>query len=104
MQNVMMAAQTAASDGAVYMPFKDERLGMIDVRDVVEVALKVLTSEGHEGKTYVLTGRASISFDDVADGLSRALGRKVTYVDVPLEAARESIVGMRRHRCLHGLL
>ena len=94
MQNIMMAAQTVASDGVVYMPFKDGHLGMIDVRDIVDVALKVLTSEGHEGKTYVLTGPASISFHDVADGLSGALGRKVTYVDVPPEAARESMIGM----------
>ena len=94
MQNTMMAAQTVASDGVVYMPLKDGRLGMVDVRDVAEVALKVLTSEGHEGKTYVLTGPASISFHDVAEGLSKAIGKKVTYMDVPLEAAHQSMVGM----------
>lgn len=94
MQNMMMAAQTVASDGMVYMPFKNGRLGMIDVRDVVDVAFKVLTSAGHDGKTYVLTGPASISLHDVADGLTKALGKQVTYVDVPPEAAREAIVGM----------
>ena len=45
-------------------------------------------------KTYVLTGPASISLHDVADGLTKALGKQVTYVDVPPEAAREAIVGM----------
>ena len=94
MQNTMMAAQTVASDGAVYMPCKNGRLGMIDIRDIAEVALKVLTSEGHEGKTYVLTGPASISFHDVATELSRALSKEVAYVDVPLDAARESMLGM----------
>ena len=58
MQNTMMAAETVASHGAMYMPMKDGRLGMIDLRDVADVALKVLTSEGHEDKTYVLTGPA----------------------------------------------
>ena len=94
MQNTMMAAETVASQGAMYMPMKDGRLGMIDLRDVADVALKVLTSEGHEGKTYVLTGPASISFHDVAAGLSGAIGKEVAYVDVPLDAARESMVGM----------
>ena len=94
MQNTMMAAQTVASHGAVYMPMKDGRLGMIDIRDVADVALKVLTSEGHEGKTYVLTGPASISFHDVAAELSGAIGKEVTYVDVPLDAARESMLGV----------
>ena len=94
MQNTMMAAETVASHGVVYMPCKDGRMGMVDVRDVAAVALKVLTSEGHEGKTYVLTGPASISFHDVAAGPSRAIGKEVAYVDVPLDAARESMLGM----------
>ena len=50
MQNTMMAGQTVASDGVVYMPFKDGKLGMIDMADVAEVAARVLTSDGHEGK------------------------------------------------------
>ena len=98
MQNTMMAAETVASGcpgcnhGIVYMAMKDGKIGMIDVRDIVDVAAKVLTEDGHEGKTYGLTGPASISFHDVAAGLSNALGKEVIYVDVPSEAARESMV------------
>ena len=94
MQGTMMAAQTVASEGVVYMAVKDGKIGMIDVRDIVDVAVKVLTEDGHEGKTYTLTGPASISFHDVAAGLSKALGKQVNYVDVPLEAARERMIGM----------
>ncbi len=94
MQNTMMAAQTVASDGVVYMPFKDGKTGMIDVRDIVDVAVKVLTEDGHEGKTYDLTGPASISFHDVAAALSKVLGKQVDYVDVPLEAGRDAMIGM----------
>ena len=94
MQNIMMAAQTVASDGLVYMAFKDGKTGMIDVRDVADVAVKVLTEDGHEGKTYNLTGPASISFHDVAAALSKALGKQVNYVDVPFEAARQAMIGM----------
>ena len=94
MQNTMMSAQTVASDGAVYIPFNDGKIGMIDVRDIVDVAVKVLTEDGHEGKSYNLTGPASISFHDVAAALSEALGKRVNYVDVPLEAAREGMIGM----------
>ena len=94
MQGTMMAAQTVASDGAVYMPMKDGKIGMIDVRDIVDVAVKVLTEDGHEGKTYNLTGPASISFHDVAAALSKVLGKQVNYVDVPPDAAREGMIGM----------
>ena len=94
MQNTLMLAQSVASDGAVYLPMKEGKLGMIDVRDIVDVAAKVLTEDGHEGKTYALTGPASISYHDVAAGLSKALGKEVKYVDVPLEAGREGMLGM----------
>ena len=75
MQGTMMAAQTVASEGVVYMAVKDGKIGMIDVRDIVDVAVKVLTEDGHEGKTYTLTGPASISFHDVAAGLSQGPGQ-----------------------------
>ncbi len=94
MQNTLMAAQTVASEGVVYMAVKDAKMGIIDFRDIADVAAKVLTEAGHEGKTYGLTGPASISYHDVAAGLSKALGKDVKYVDVPLEAAREAMVGM----------
>ena len=94
MQNTMMAAQSVAADGVVYMALKDGKIGMVDVRDVADVAAKVLTEDGHEGKTYTLTGPASISFHDVASGLSKVLGKEVRYVDVPLEAARKAMISM----------
>ena len=94
MQNTMMAAQTIASDGMIYMPFKDGKLGMIDIRDVAEVSAKVLTTEGHEGQTYILTGPTSISLGDVASDLSKVLGKEVNYVNVPMEAAREAMISM----------
>ena len=94
MQNTMMAAQTVASEGVFYMAMKDGKIGMIDVRDVADVAVKVLTEDGHEGKTYTLTGPASISFHDVAAALSKGLARQVNYVNVPLEAARQAMISM----------
>ena len=92
MQNTMMAAQTVASDGMVYMPMKDGRLSMVDVRDIVDVAFKVLTSDGHEGRSYTLTGPEPISFHDVAARLSEAVGKEVVYVDVPMDAGREALL------------
>ena len=90
----MMAAQTVASEGTVYMPFKDGKVGMIDIHDIAEVAAKVLTEYGHQGQTYTLTGPASISFHEVAATLSRVLSREGKYIDVPPEAAREGMVAM----------
>jgi uncharacterized protein YbjT (DUF2867 family) len=94
MQNTLMAARTVASDGRIYQPFKDGRLGMIDARDIGEVAAKVLTEEGHEGEVYTLTGPAAISFYDVAQALSEVLGKEVSYVSISLEKAKEAMLDM----------
>jgi uncharacterized protein YbjT (DUF2867 family) len=92
MQNTLIAAQTVASEGKIYQPFKDGKLGMIDARDIGEVAAKVLTEEGHEGKVYTLTGPTAISFYDVAEVLSEVLGKEVSYVNISLEAARGAML------------
>jgi uncharacterized protein YbjT (DUF2867 family) len=94
MQNTMMAAQTIASDGVIYWDMKDGKLAMIDVRDVVDVALSVLTGNGHEGKSYILTGPEAISFHEVADTFSTVLGKEIKYVSVPGEAALEFILSL----------
>ncbi len=93
MQNTLMAAPTVASEGRIYQPMKEGRLGMIDARDIGEVAAKVITEEGHEGKTYTLTGPAAISFHDIAGALSEVLGEEVTYIPVPPERSKEAMLG-----------
>lgn len=92
MQNLIGAAGGVISDGNLYQPFKDGVLPMIDVRDVAESLVALLTTEGHEGKIYVLTGPESIGMGRVAEALTKATGNKVTYVDVPIEAAEQSFV------------
>jgi uncharacterized protein YbjT (DUF2867 family) len=92
MQNTLMAAPSVAAEGAIYQPFGRGRLAMTDARDVGQVAARVLTETGHEGRTYTLTGPAAISFEDVARALSEALGKAVRYVDVPLEAAKAAML------------
>ena len=92
MQNTMMAAQTISSNGVIYWDMNDGKLGMIDVRDIVDAAFAVLTGSGHEGQSYILTGPEAISFGDVAKSFSNALDKHVKYVSVPAEAALKSMI------------
>jgi uncharacterized protein YbjT (DUF2867 family) len=94
MQNIFMAAQTVAEQNTIYMPFKDGKVATIDIRDIVDAAAKVLTSSGHEGKTYILTGPEAVSFYDIAEAFSKVLGREVKYVDVPLDAGKQTMLSM----------
>ena len=96
MQNVMMAASTVREQGAIYFDWGSGKAGMIDLRDVVDCAVGVLTGEAGavEGEIFVLTGPAAIGFADVAASLSQVLGQAVEYVPVPHAAASEAMLAM----------
>ena len=94
MQNMMMAAESIASEGKIYMPLKDGKLGMVDIRDIADVSAVLLMEEEHKGKTFTPTGPKSISLSEVAAAFSSALDKEVNYIDVPMEAADESLSGM----------
>jgi uncharacterized protein YbjT (DUF2867 family) len=96
MQNLLMAAQSVAQQATMYFALADGKMGLIDSRDISEFAAHVLTTAGHEGKTYTLTGPASVSMHQVAAAIGEAIGKAVKYVPVTAEAQRQSIlqVGM----------
>jgi NAD(P)H dehydrogenase (quinone) len=54
--------------------------------DLAEAAAVVLANKGHENKTYQLTGSQLVSFTDIAQFLSEASGKQVTYTDIQPEA------------------
>jgi uncharacterized protein YbjT (DUF2867 family) len=82
MQTYLLFAPTIRSQSAFYLPARDSRYNMVDTRDVAAVAAKVLTEPGHAGKAYPLTGIDVLSNSEVADKLSRAVGRTIAYVDI----------------------
>lgn len=93
MQNVMAAKATIAQ-GQLYWDLGDGRVPAIDIRDVADCAASVLTSDGHVGKTYDLTGPEAISFHDIAAIFSKELGHEVRYVAVPTQAAKGFLMSL----------
>ncbi len=93
MQN-LMAAKSTMAQGQLYWDLGNGRLPAVDIRDIADCAVSVLTSDGHEGKTYDVTGPEAISVSDMAASFAKELGHDVTYVPVPTEAAKASLMGM----------
>ncbi|MCI0356694.1 MAG: SDR family oxidoreductase [Acidobacteria bacterium] len=90
MQNfVTYYGDTIRSQGAFYLPTRDARVSLIDVRDIAAVAVEALTQAGHEGKAYELTGPEALSNAELAQKLSAAVGRAIQYVDIPPEAFKQ---------------
>jgi uncharacterized protein YbjT (DUF2867 family) len=80
--------------GAVYQPMGDGALAVIDPRDIAAVAARVLTTPGHEGKAYDLTGPEALPMARQVAILGKVIGKELTYVDVPDAAAKDAMLGM----------
>jgi uncharacterized protein YbjT (DUF2867 family) len=93
MTNLLAAAPQVAAEGCLYAPAGEARIAMIDPRDVGAAAAEVLSSPGHEGHTYLLTGPRAITYAEVAAELSAATASTVEFVDVPGDAARQAMIG-----------
>jgi uncharacterized protein YbjT (DUF2867 family) len=86
MQNVInYMGQTIKAQGAMYSSAGGARAAHIDARDIGDVAGRVLTEGGHEGKAYDLTGPAAISYEEMAAVLSGVLGREIRHVSITPE-------------------
>ncbi len=93
MQNFLGLAPTIVSQGEFYQPAADGKVSHIDVRDIAAVAAKALTENGHQGKTYVITGPEALSYDEAAGKISKAIGKPVKYVNVTPEDFKKSLLG-----------
>jgi uncharacterized protein YbjT (DUF2867 family) len=65
--------------------------GVIDPRDVAEVAARALTSPDHDGRTYTLTGPELVSIPGMAEQLGHVIGRTVETVPLSLDAYRDQL-------------
>jgi len=76
--------------GALTLPMEDACIASIDIGDIAEVAAICLTSSGHEGKTYPITGPEALRMAEVAQKLSAATGKTIGYINVLPEEARQA--------------
>jgi uncharacterized protein YbjT (DUF2867 family) len=94
MQNfVNIYGPTIKSKNAFYMPGGGAKVGFVDVRDIASVAARVLiayddSGRRHIGKAYDIKGPEALSYYQAAEILSRATGKKISYIDISEADAR----------------
>jgi uncharacterized protein YbjT (DUF2867 family) len=94
MQNfVNYNAGTINTQSAFYGSQGEGKVSHIDIRDIAAVAVKTLTQDGHQGKTYTLTGREALSNARIAEILSDDVGREIKYVNLPDEQFKQALAG-----------
>ena len=88
-----IAAATIADSGTIRLPFGTGRTSPIVSDDVARVVATILADPGpYLGRVVELTGPRSQDMNGVAEEYARALGRPVSYVDVPWETWAEHVL------------
>ncbi|MEX0789400.1 MAG: NmrA family NAD(P)-binding protein, partial [Actinomycetota bacterium] len=79
----------ASAEGVIAGPAGSGRFAPVARDDIADTVFNVLTTGGHDGRTYDNTGGATVSMEEVAEELSKVAGRQVRYVDQTIEQAWE---------------
>jgi uncharacterized protein YbjT (DUF2867 family) len=93
MQNLLGQAQSIKSQGSMYWGMGEGSMGIIDVRDIADSLAALAGYGGHHGQIYLQTGPESLTFADMAEIISEAIGKPVKYVAIPVEAVGEAVRG-----------
>ncbi|MBC7003021.1 NmrA family NAD(P)-binding protein [Photobacterium sp. BZF1] len=82
----MLAPSIRNEDGWSEPLIGSAEVAYVDVQDIANVVSSIaLSPTAHEGKTYTLSGPDAISSDVIAELLSEALDRKITYTEMSAE-------------------
>jgi uncharacterized protein YbjT (DUF2867 family) len=118
MQNLAAYWQAMRQTGRYTVPYPAHtRISLVDVRDVAEVAARVLIEPDHLGATYELVGTAPLSQSEVVETIGASLGQTISATEVPLEEweagarqsgmsayAVETLLQMFRYYATYGLV
>src|SRR5262245_43588025 len=92
MQEYLREAPSIINEGAFYLALGEVKLNPIDLVDVGKVGFSLLRNGGHEGMRLPMTGPEALTIAEVADRISRAIGRTVRYVAVSPIERRQALI------------
>jgi uncharacterized protein YbjT (DUF2867 family) len=91
MSNVLQWRSSIAAQSRVYQPYGHVPRAVVDPADVAAVAAACLTTPGHAGMTYQVTGPQALTAPEMTAIVAAALGRPLEFVDVEPEQARKAM-------------
>lgn len=75
----------------IFFPAGEGKVAFASRQDLGEATATILSTEGHENKTYNLTGSQAYSFAEIAEELSNLTGKTIAYTS-PEPAAFEGML------------
>ena len=93
-ENYTGSLKGAVAAGALIGTAGNGRISSATRADYAEAAVRVLTSPGHEGKTYELAGDDAFTLADLAREVSRQTGKTIPYNNLSTADYAAALVGM----------
>lgn len=84
-ENYLAGVAHTIEIGTLFGAAQDGRISSASRIDYAEAAAKVLTSTGHENKTYELAGSESFSLSDLATFIGQAVNKDIIYQNLSAE-------------------
>jgi uncharacterized protein YbjT (DUF2867 family) len=92
MQEYLRETPSVIHDGALYLALGDVALNPVDLADVGKVGFLLLRDGGHEGARLSMTGPETLTIAQMADRISRSIGRPVRYVPISRAERRQALL------------
>lgn len=90
MTEYLREVPTIVAERAFFFPFENAKLTPVDLEDIAKAAFALLTTPGHEGKTYMMSGPEALSMTEIAEQISLAIGQSVRYVNISPEERKRA--------------
>jgi len=101
---LLFTSDSVKESSQIKLPFGEGKTSPVAAEDVARVVAALLTDpQPHIGKIYHLTGPQSENMNFFAREYSKALGRAITYQDIPVEPWRDALLarGLPAHLVHH---
>ena len=90
---LILTSDSVRESNQIRLPFGEGKTSPVAVEDVARVIAALLANpQPHIGKIYHLTGPQSENMHFYAQEYSKALGRTISYQDIPLEPWRDALL------------
>ena len=90
---LIFTAESVKESNEIRLPFGEGKTSPVAVEDVARVLAVLLANpQPHIGKIYHLTGPQSENMHFYAQEYSKALGRTITFQDIPVESWRDGLL------------
>jgi NAD(P)H dehydrogenase (quinone) len=71
--------------GVIYVPAANGKISAVLRAEMAEAAAQILVSDGHQGKAYDFTNEVAVSYEEMAQAISKVAGKEIKYISPSVE-------------------